>query len=115
MKISLYLCRVPFPFSFAYHPWFVVETDNEIERWEVMEYRNKKQKLCYIHKNAFPPHRGLRRVFNVSMFGCMNSQCHLVFPDRESENIYKVLKDCIKTYPYRGIYRYWGPNSNTFV
>jgi|SRR3990167_2694204 len=65
-QVFLLICPANLPFSFAIHPWFVINRKGIVSRWEVsFEARKRELSWGHLNKNLFPPFQGIE-VFPFS-------------------------------------------------
>lgn len=115
-QVFLFNSRANFPFIFAIHPWFVLNKQGEISRWEVAmsDSYPQAQNWGHIYKNLYPFFQGsetfpfVDKLFNESrLLGMV-----------EGENAHKMIdfiQNSSSIYTHRDIYNLLGPNSNTYV
>ena len=120
-QVFLFCSKVPFPFFFTLHTWFVINKRGRISRWESGKFHNPKPKKSWgnvylglgnnnplIGMNINPFSDGMR--YKSRIIGCeegtTNSTAH---------KIVKFIEKNAKNYPCRNRYKLVGPNSNTFT
>ncbi len=116
-QVFVFYSKMPFPFSFASHVWFVISNaENNFKRIDGGDFGTKD----YIHTDILKPWQGMI----VSIYSkTKKRRCNVRFwkklegnKNSKAYRLYKLLNGDIKDYPYLKKYRLWpGPNSNTFV
>ena len=117
-QVFLLTCPAHLPFSFARHPWFVINKKGVLSRWEVV-YGNCRHvgtplRAGHIHIDALPPFRGIS-IFHSPEILFWNGRCEAVAEGELAENLISFIEASKDTYPYRDRYLLWGPNSNTYA
>ena len=114
-QVFLFVSNAVMPFSIARHPWLVVNNKGNISRWEIIV--DKKYPNKYVRKDFCDPFVGSGVfTFNTGMYW----KEKLIGYDTGDESSY--VKDMVNTilishnvYTFKNLYRYRGPNSNTYV
>jgi len=117
-KVSLYTCPGNLPFAFARHPWFVIENNGLISRWEVLFRKElSKPSWGHLYKNHLPAYSGIGLFPYSNKFLWKARFIGSIEGDKESlaQHISEFLENFSNTYPYRDQYFITGPNSNTFI
>jgi len=128
-QVFLLACPATLPFSFAIHPWFVVNDTKTVSRYGVGWHKSDPQKEfvfwghhcteCrgYMHKDGRPPHEGIaifpfaeRPLWNGRIIGKVQGG-----KDSTAARMVNTIRESIRTYPYAEQYSLFGPNSNTYV
>jgi hypothetical protein len=125
-QVFLMVCPATLPFSFATHPWFVVNKKGTLFRsgvsWKLKSemrpelFKGHPCKECsgYLHKDAQPPLKGcgvLPFSYSLTWRGRMvASIC-----GEDARRMIEIIEGAYTNYPHRNIYRLLGPNSNTYV
>lgn len=119
-QVFLFASRTSIPFSFAIHPWFVINKKGVISRWGVgwkPAHYHAKTAWGHVGLNVLPPLQGLR-IFYFSKRYSWKANL-LGYIEGGEGSITARMIECIeaspRTYPYRNIYHLAGPNSNTYV
>jgi hypothetical protein len=119
-KYQVFLCVCPanLPFSFATHPWFVINRKGTISRWGV-SFSRRERDLSYGHlnKNLFPHFQGIE-VFPFSQrYFWKGSVMRSIEGDDDSlaAQMTEFIEMSNKNYPFTQKYKLVGPNSNTYV
>jgi len=117
-----------FPFSFAMHPWFVINRKGIISRFGVSwrdsspnyqtYFKTHTHDACngHLHKNALTPSQGLE-VF-ISLPWHWRGKIIGMIEGGEgtlAARMAEFIENSTATYPYCGQYALRGPNSNTYV
>ena len=117
-QVFILTCPAYIPFSFARHPWFVLNKKGLLSRWEVRHYKNVSNKdLGYIHLNAQPPFQGVNISFFIKKHFWKSKLTGYIEGDENStaHKIIKLIENSEKVYPYCYKYFFFGPNSNTYI
>jgi hypothetical protein len=120
-QVFLVVCPANLPFSFAIHPWFVINQKGVVSRWEVL-FSKRKNNLSfgYLNKNAFPPFQGIGIFPFFQKYLKFFWKGKILFSIEGGENstafhMAKYIEQSNKNYPYTQKYSLTGPNSNTYV
>jgi hypothetical protein len=115
-QVFLFKSMACFPFLFAVHPWFVLNKEGELSRWEVgfsRKYKTEKS-WGYLYKNRLSLFLGseslpfIYKFFNKGeLVGSVEGEI--------AQKMIDLIYDSPHTYTYSNKYRLWGPNSNTYV
>jgi len=114
-QVFLFCCPAYFPVNFLRHPWFVLNKNGEISRWEIKHTINKKNR-SHLFVNNQPPFQGINLTFFIKRFwkarlvGFIEGDENSIVP-----KITEFIENSEKTYPYCNKYFFLGPNSNTYV
>lgn len=117
-QIFLFCCPASFPLCFAVHPWFVVNKKGQLSRWEVVSGGwSHKAKWGYLYKDFCPPWYGISIIYRLNMWKWDSKILSSIEGDENSTaaKIAAFIENSKDAYPFRHIYRYLGPNSNTYV
>lgn len=117
-QVFVFSSPASIPINFARHPWFVLNKKGVISRWEVMHFKNKKdKKLNYIHFNARSPFCGNIIIYPFEILFWQTKLIGYIEGGEGStaEKAIGFIEDSIKTYPYYDRYNFLGPNSNTYL
>ena len=114
-QVFLFVSNAVMPFSISRHPWLVVNNKGDISRWEIIVDKNNPNK--FVTKDFCDPFLG-SAVFTFTKKFYWKEK--LIGYDTGDDNSYlKSMVDTIlrsdKEYPFKSVYRYVGPNSNTYV
>ncbi len=115
-QVFLFVCPANIPFSFAIHPWFVVNKQGVLSRWEVLYRKNVKMpEWGHIHKDVLPAFSGIE-MFPFSQNYFWKGTLKLIVEDSAgvASNLIQCIENSPLTYPYRSLYHLLGPNSNTY-
>lgn len=119
-QVFLFISRIPFPWFFAVHSWFIISNKGKVSRWESGMFRGKAQKSWgNVHFNMYNgnPLTGM----NINPFKSgprYKSKLIDFIEGKENSVAYKMIKFLEKdarNYPYKKEYKLRGPNSNTFT
>ncbi len=116
-QIFIFTCPAQRPFNFVIHPWIVAVNNGVITRWEIVHRKYKgKERFGYVYKNFYSnPTQGLKKSiyeidnWNVKIIGSVSGN---------KESLSKRIIDLVESpsaYPYKDKYKFFGPNSNTYV
>ncbi len=114
-QVFIFVCPGNMPFSFGSHPWFVINKQGLVSRWEVL-FRKIQHKTGWGHlyMNIFPFFQGIEILpFSQKYFwkGELLGQIEGDIAKRMAE----FIKDSPTQYPYCHKYFLSGPNSNTYA
>ncbi|MDB5189784.1 MAG: hypothetical protein JWN49_110 [Parcubacteria group bacterium] len=108
------------PFSFASHPWFIINKKGTVSRWGVgwrPTIYNPKALSGHIATDAQPFFQGLRIFHFVDTWHWKGHVVGIIEGDETS--IAAQMINCIEhspeTYPFKDTYSFLGPNSNTYA
>lgn len=115
-QVFLFKSMASFPFIFAIHPWFVLNKQGEISRWEIgwsTKYIAEK-KWGYLYKNRLPLFLGCESLFFSNRF--LNKSYLIgVIEGDEAIKMIDFIYNSPNTYNNRNEYKLLGPNSNTYT
>lgn len=118
-QVFLFSSPASFPFQYARHGWFVINKKGTVSRWEVlMSPVHRGTHWGNIYKDFSEPFVGVT-IFPYAR-GFYWSNVHLLGSIEGGENsVAHMMGDFIERspieYSYKDIYRFLGPNSNTYV
>ncbi|OGZ07134.1 MAG: hypothetical protein A3D65_03590 [Candidatus Lloydbacteria bacterium RIFCSPHIGHO2_02_FULL_50_13] len=114
-QVIIFGCPSNIPFNFALHPWFVVNKQGSISRWEVLFRKIRREKSWgHLYMNFFPPFQGIEILpFSQKYFwkGKLLGQIEGDVAKRMAE----FIENSPTKYPYCDKYFLSGPNSNTYA
>lgn len=115
-QVFLCMSQATLPFSFAIHPWFVVNKQGDVSRWEFLAHPQQAQTSWgHIHKDAFPyPFSGIN-MFPYSDTLRWPSTIRDSITGKGAKYVIEVIETTPKNYPYPDTYKLLGPNSNTYA
>ena len=117
-QVFLMICPAHIPFSFATHPWFVVNRKGEISRWEVLSSKlDRNLSFGYLHKDLFPYFQGIE-VFHFSQKYFWKGKVLFSIEGDETSlaaRMANFIEESSAKYPKAQTYSIFGPNSNTYV
>jgi Protein of unknown function (DUF3750) len=117
-QVFLFVCPANIPVNFALHPWFVLNQQGVVSRWEVLFGKNKNNpKLGHLHIDHSPLFQGIDMLpFSHKYFWSAEL---IGYAEGDSQSLAKRMVELIENskarYPYFKKYRLLGPNSNTYV
>jgi hypothetical protein len=127
-QVFLFTCPAIMPFSFAVHPWFVVNNKGSLERfgvgrqggarWEVLHTaRNNERNWGHLHLNLLPPAQGTQIFSFTQRYSWKGNVSGLIEGGEGSlaQQMAERIESSPQTYPYCNTYSLKGPNSNTYV
>lgn len=114
-QVFLFTSPAPIPFSFAQHPWFVVNDRSTLSRWEVI-FRTTAHPTSWghLHKNFYTPIRGVE-LFPYFFKWHWEGTFLGVVENEIAQLMAAFIELSPKTYPFCYKYFLTGPNSNTYV
>ncbi len=106
--VELRVAKIPYIGFIAVHYWFVINQNNQFQRWEIWQKANcKKPSWGHLHKNLMPYSQGVGN--DISWVECQ-------WFDRRAKRLIEIIENTPQIYPYNNEYKYYpGPNSNTYV
>lgn len=117
-QVFLFTCTATVPFSFAVHPWLVINRKGIITRWE-MFWQSSRSPLSWghLHKNFYPPFHGSEMFFYSETYFFEPVLAGLIEGSEDSvaHKMAQFIEDSPQKYPYCDLYSLAGPNSNTYV
>ena len=117
-KVSLFVSPSGFPFWFAVHPWFILEHNGSVSRWEVTHVnRAGANNWGHLSLNILPPSLGIG-IFHYNKNPRWPSRSIGSIEGDEgslAQRITEFIEASKDTYPYRSRYAFSSPNSNTYV
>lgn len=117
-QVFVFSSPASLPINFARHPWLVTNNKGVVSRWEVMHFRNKKDKrLGHIHFNARSPFQGNIVFYPLEILFWKTKLMGYIEGDEDSivKKAIEFIESSTETYPYYTRYHFWGPNSNTYL
>lgn len=122
-QVFLFSCPALFPFSFARHPWFVINKKGALARWEIVHKKDccQSKSWGHLHLDAFPYFKGFGIFhFYLRYFFESYSKIKLLGQIEGGEGsiaqkIIEFIENSKEAYPYKGRYVLTGPNSNTYI
>ncbi len=114
-QVFLFVCPGNIPFNFAAHPWFVINKQGAISRWEVL-FRKVQRKTSWGHLSMdfFPPFQGVEIIpFSQKYFWKAKLLGHS--EGESAKQMAEFIENSPTTYPYCDTYFLSGPNSNTYA
>jgi len=116
-QVFLFSCPAYIPFSFAIHPWFVVNKKGIISRWEVYSKKNlNKTSWGHLHLNGFitSPFQGIH-MFPFLKKYFWNPTLMATIEGNAAQKIIESIETSPQKYPFCNTYSLLGPNSNTYI
>ncbi len=114
-QVFLFVCPGVMPFSFASHPWFVVNTQGLISRWEVLFRKNYHETSWgHLYKNFFTPFQGIEMLFFSQKYLWKGKLLGYVGGET-ARRVAEFIENSPTRYPYCDKYFLSGPNSNTYA
>ena len=114
-QVFVFACPGNIPFNFASHPWFVINKQGSISRWEVLFRKIERETSWgHLYMDFFSPFQGIEILpFSQKYFweGKLLGQIEGDVAKRIAES----LENSPTTYPYCHKYSLIGPNSNTYA
>lgn len=117
-QVFLLVSRATAPFSFARHPWFVVNKKGDISRWEIFLQREKcRSSWGHLHRDYYPPFNGIEMFFFSDKYFFKPQLVQVIEGDRGSvaEKMGSFLENSPQRYPYCDTYSLLSPNSCTYA
>ncbi len=121
-KYQVFLMKSPasIPLNFASHPWFVVNKKGVISRWAVswrpMQY-DPQSVWGHLSLDSLPLFQGLRVLYFSKRYYWKGTLIKVIEGDEGSlaARMAEFIENSPQTYPYKNIYSFFGPNSNTYA
>lgn len=115
-QVFVFACRVSIPFSFLFHPWFVINNKGKISRWEIRHHKNNAE-WGHLFLNNQPPFQGLESfLFQKKYLRKIRLVGYIEGDENSSvQKIIKFIEKSKESYPYNHKYFLPGPNSNTYA
>ncbi len=120
-QVFLFTGPASIPVSFAAHPWFVLNIQGELSRYEVFWKSEQSHflKWGHLHKDFYLPTQGLSIMPFTARFSWGEGKLQGMIEGDEN-SLAKKMIDCIletpEIYPYCNEYSlFYGPNSVTYV
>ncbi len=117
-QVFLLTCPANMPFSFAVHPWLVVNRLGTISRWDVlMPQRKRDLSFGHLNKNLIPPFQGIEIFPFFQKYLWSGKLVSVIEGDENSlaAQMAKFIEGSHENYPHKEKYSLLGPNSNTYV
>jgi len=112
-QVFVFACPAYFPINFARHAWFVLSEKGKISRYEVRHFKGNKKHLFV---NFQPPFLGTNITFLTNIFWSAKLLGFIEGDENsKAREAIEFIKNSENTYPYLDTYRFYGPNSNTYV
>ncbi len=123
-KYQIFICSSPTsaPLLGFIHTYIVSNCKGKLTRWDVWHTKNRVDSSDgYVHKNTYKPWIGLsifygdelseyRKRWPVSIIGSITGEDNSL-----AHEMCKFINKDESLYPFKNIYKFLGPNSNTFV
>ncbi|MCR4328895.1 MAG: DUF3750 domain-containing protein [Patescibacteria group bacterium] len=114
-QVFLFTSPTNLPFSFASHPWFVINTHGVLSRWEVLFRKTDwKTSWGHLHKDFFRPFQGIE-VFPYIEGLFWNAKLLKEVEGDVALRMAEYIESSPDMYPYNTRYFLTGPNSNTYT
>jgi hypothetical protein len=114
-SVSLYASLANLPFFMAIHPWFVVEKNGKLSRWEVtFETGRGENSWGHLRLDQLPAYSGIE-VLPLDIQLYWPSWRIATVKGEVARQMTEFIEASPQTYPYRNKYALTGPNSNTYV
>ncbi|NND76634.1 MAG: DUF3750 domain-containing protein [Flavobacteriales bacterium] len=117
-QVFLFAAPLPIPVNFAVHAWFVINLQGNLERWEFGKFRNSgNPKGVGILKDFIHPTGGLQKYLWKGKKGSTSELLATISGSQGSlaHEMALFIQHETPHYPLQSIYRYLGPNSNTYA
>ena len=119
-QVFLLSCPAAIPFSFASHPWFVVNSKGALSRWDVLlvPRTNWKMRWGHLHKDFFSPFEGVEMFFFTDRYKWKDVRLLRAVEGGEGSlaaRMAALIENSPQSYPYCDKYHLNGPNSNTYA
>ncbi len=114
-QVFLFTSNSVIPFSFIKHPWFVVNNKGDISRWEITLVKAAQKK--FVTKDYSPPFIG-SDIFHMGKNLSWKAELRGYATGDEYSYVKQMVDMILQSstnYPFKNIYKYLGPNSNTYA
>src|SRR3989344_1899275 len=111
-QVFVMICPGSFPFSFAIHPWFVINKNGAISRFEVSHKKNQDEaSQGHLNRNFLPPWQGLGIITFKSKPYHKAKLLALIAGDENSaaRKMVDLIENSPGIYPYCDTYHFLGP------
>ncbi|MEK7515068.1 MAG: DUF3750 domain-containing protein [Patescibacteria group bacterium] len=115
VQVFVFTCPANIPTNIGAHPWFVINRQGALSRWEVLFQKRARstQHWGHIFKDAFPPFSGIS-IFPLFYSPRWNATLLGVIEGEAAELLAQRIENSPSEYPFRDAYFILGPNSNTY-
>ena len=118
-QVFVFSCPVNFPYSFARHPWVVLNKKGVLSRWEIFWQKDRAAPSWgHLHKDFYPPTQGTRITRFAKKTPFWPSRVDTYIEGEEgslAEKIVSFIESSPEKYPYCYKYSLFGPNSVTYA
>ena len=119
-QVFLFSCPATLPYSFASHPWFVVNKKGTVSRWEIFwrPWFGHIFRWGYLHKDFYTPTQGVEMFFlsEKHFWGPGTLRGYVEGGEGSmAQRMAAFIENSGETYPHCQTYSLLGPNSNTYI
>ncbi|MCX6736089.1 MAG: DUF3750 domain-containing protein [Candidatus Parcubacteria bacterium] len=117
-QVFLFACPANIPFSFAAHPWFVINKKGTLSRWEVtFQQKKRDQSWGYLSKNLYPLFSGIETFPFQSNFFWKGKLLNYIEGGEGStaQSMAEFIEHSPENYPHNQRYSLSKINSNTYA
>lgn len=117
-QVFLLKSAVPVPLNFAMHGWFVINLKGDVHRWEFGKWGKMgvNRYIDVVH-NYMPATVGMNKYGWMLEPRTPSKLLHYIEGKEDSlaHNMACFINEHSNDYPLKNVYRYTGPNSNTYL
>lgn len=114
-QVFLFASPLPLPLSFACHPWFLINKQGKLSRWEVWQYSGLRgNSWGHVYRDLWPPFTAMRVLHLISGF-VWRPKIIARFEGNIALKLIEAIERSPETYPFAQYYSLFGPNSNTYA
>ena len=114
-QLLIFTSRASLPAIGISHTWLVTNKKGKMSRWELLFRKEKNtRRWGHLYLNHF---RATVGVEIIPFYGhyFWKSKLLAKIEWKSAEQLIKTIENSKKTYPYKNIYHFIGPNCNTYV
>jgi hypothetical protein len=114
-QVFVFKCPGTLPFSFASHPWFIINKKGQLARWELLFRKVKDEnRWGHLYRDFYKPDQGIEIIpFYRKYF--WKAKLVEVINGGDAKKVIKLIESSPKTYPQINTYRLYRSNSNVYA
>lgn len=114
-QLFVFKCPGTLPFSFASHPWFIINKKGELSRWEVLFRKiGDQNRWGHLYKDFYRPDQGIEIIPFLKKF-YWRSKLIEVINGEDAKEMIKFIETSPINYPYLDRYKLYRSNSNVYA
>jgi hypothetical protein len=114
-QVFVFKCPGTLPFSFASHPWFIINKKGKLTRWEVLFRRIKhEERWGHLYKDFYKPDKGIEIIPFYRKYYWKARLIEMISGD-DAEKVIQLIESSPQTYPYLDRYKLYRSNSNVYA